>query len=174
MRNELPVRRIDLLSWQPYMKPTGKRLGELVLRTANVDKLTEFYRDVIGLEPYASFGSNRFFKVADDIEGHPQMLAIFEKAKEFSGPKEMDTEQASSATGTLHHFAFALQREDFDRETRRLQERGLDLQFEQYEVFGWRSIHFHDPDGNSVEFVCHDPTILDAEENKRVRHASGS
>lgn len=156
------------------MKPTGKRLGELVLRTANVDKLTEFYRDVIGLEPYASFGSNRFFKVADDIEGHPQMLAIFEKAKEFSGPKEMDTEQASSATGTLHHFAFALQREDFDRETRRLQERGLDLQFEQYEVFGWRSIHFHDPDGNSVEFVCHDPTILDAEENKRVRHASGS
>lgn len=153
------------------MKSTAKRLGEIVLRTSDVEALAEFYTNVIGLESYASFGTNRFLKVADELEGHPQMLAIFEKTKEFSGPQEIDPEQASSATGTLHHFAFALEREDFDREKERLQELGLKLQIEQYEVFGWRSIHFHDPDGNSVEFVCHDPAILDAEENQRVRHS---
>ena len=145
-----------------------------MLRTSNVDKLTEFYRDVIGLEPYASFGSNHFLKVADDYEGHPQMLAIFDKSKKFSGPRNIEPNNASSSTGTLHHFAFALERQDFDLETQRLQEHGLDLQFEQYEVFGWRSIHFHDPDGNSVEFVCYDSTILDLQENKRVRHTPGS
>ena len=150
------------------MKPLGKRLGELVLRTSNVEKLTEFYRDVIGLEPYASFGSNNFLKVADDFDGHPQMLAIFDKSKQFRGPQNVEPDNASSSTGTLHHFAFALERRDLDLETTRLQELGVDLQFDQYEVFGWRSIHFHDPDGNSVEFVCYDSTILDAAENARV------
>jgi len=56
------------------MTHSKKRLGELVLRTSNVDTLAEFYINVIGLELYASFKRNRFLKVADDFEGHPQLL----------------------------------------------------------------------------------------------------
>ena len=40
------------------MKTSQKRLGELVLRTSNVDTLADFYRDVIGLEPFARFGKD--------------------------------------------------------------------------------------------------------------------
>ena len=45
-------------------------MGELVLRTANVEPMTAFYRDVIGLEPFAKFRNANFLKVADDFEGH--------------------------------------------------------------------------------------------------------
>ncbi len=156
------------------MKSSSKRLGELVLRTSDVDTLTEFYRDVIGLEPFAGFGSNRFLKVADDFEGHPQLLAIFDKSKEYSGPNNIKPENADAGAGTLHHFAFAMEKEQFEQEKERLQELGLDIRFADYREFGWHSIHFHDPDGNSVEFVCYDSSILDFDGNKRVRHSSVS
>ena len=152
------------------MKKAEKRLGEIVLRTSNVDELTKFYCDVIGLERYASFGKNNFLKISDDFEGHPQMLAIFDKSKEFVGPQHIRKDDAIAGAGTLHHFAFALKKTDFDLEKERLLGLELQLQFEEYEQFGWRSIHLYDPDGNSVEFVCYDSTLLDATENARVRN----
>jgi catechol-2,3-dioxygenase len=59
------------------LKPR-KRIGEIALRSENAPALVEFYRDVIGLEPYASLGSATFLKVDEDFEGHPQILAIFQ------------------------------------------------------------------------------------------------
>ena len=79
-----------------------KRLGELVLRTSDVDVLTEFYISVIGLELYASFKKNRFLKVADDLEGHPQLLGIFDNSKEFQGPKKILKGKSESGLGTMH------------------------------------------------------------------------
>jgi len=46
---------------------------------------------------------------------------------------------------------------------------GIELKSEEYEVFGWHSIHFYDPDGNSVEFVCYNSKSLNIEKNKKVR-----
>ncbi len=146
-----------------------KRLGELVLRTSNVDVLAEFYINVIGLELYASFGDNRFLKVADDFEGHPQLLAIFDNTKSYSGPKNIEKGISENGKGTLHHFAFTLERDDFELEKIKLKELGIEFKSAVYEVFGWNSIHFHDPDGNSVEFVCYDPKSLHIEKNKMVR-----
>ena len=143
------------------MTTTPKRLGELVLRTSDVDTLATFYRDVIGLEPFASFGNNRFLKVADDFEGHPQLLAIFDQSKEYSGPHNLQPDKADAGAGTLHHFAFAMEKEHFDQEKERLEGLNLDTRIAEYGQFGWHSIHFHDPDGNSVEFVCYDPSVLD-------------
>ena len=143
------------------MKTAHKRLGELVLRTSDVNALTAFYRDIIGLEPFASFGNNRFLKVADDFEGHPQLLAIFDQSKEYSGPQNFQPDKADAGAGTLHHFAFAMEKEQFDQERERLHGLGLDIRIAEYGQFGWHSIHFHDPDGNSVEFVCYDPSVLD-------------
>lgn len=141
------------------MKPSPKRLGELVLRTSNVAELAKFYTEVIGLEPHASFGNNQFFKVAEDFEGHPQILAIFDKSKDFRGPNNIHLDTADAGSGPLHHFAFAMEKEDFTSEVSRLEGLGIDFEFEEYEQFGWRSIHFHDSDGNSVEFVCYDQSL---------------
>ena len=147
----------------------NKKLGELVLRTSDVDTLAEFYIDVIGLEPYACFKKNRFLKIADDIEGHPEILAIFDNDKDFAGPKIMKKGTPDSRLGTLHHFAFALEKEDFIVEKNRLKKIGIQLQEESYELFGWNFIHFHDPDGNAVEFVCYDEKDLNVEKNLAVK-----
>jgi catechol 2,3-dioxygenase-like lactoylglutathione lyase family enzyme len=125
-----------------------------------------------GLEPFASFGNNRFFKVADDFEGHPQLLSIFDKSKQYSGPQNIEPDSANAGAGTLHHFAFAMEKEQFAQEKERLQGIGLDIQFAGYKQLGWRSIHFHDPDGNSLEFVGYDSSIIDVDENKPVRHTN--
>ena len=146
-----------------------KRLGELVIRSANPEALVSFYQDVIGLEIYASFGRATFFKVDDDFEGHPQLLAIFDKSHTFSGPEKMQPAHADSGTGTLHHFAFVLELKEFISERERLQNLGVDLQFAEHATFGWRSIYMFDPDGNSVEFVCYDASVFDPEANKLVR-----
>ncbi len=148
-----------------------KRLGELVLRSANAQALVEFYRDVIGLEPYATLGSATFLKVDDETEGHPQLLAIFEKSHEFSGPKGIKPDEADARVGTLHHFAFVIELKDFVPERDRLQRAGVDLQFAEHTQFGWRSIYMYDPDGNSVELVCYDASILDTVANQRVRQS---
>jgi catechol-2,3-dioxygenase len=142
-----------------------KRLGELVLRSENKQALVEFYREVIGLEPFATVGTATFLKVDDDFEGHPQLLAIFQTSHTFSGPKDLQPELADASAGTLHHFAFALDKKDFVSERDRLMALGVQIQSAEHSRFGWRSIYMFDPDGNSVELVCYDSNILDSDSN---------
>jgi len=143
------------------MTTPKKRLGEMVLRSENPERLIDFYTNVINLEVYAAFGSVSFLKIDDDYEGHPQLLAIFQKNHTFSGPKDVNTETASSKVGTLHHFAFVIDQEGFESEKERLTGKGLDILFTNHTQFGWRSMYLFDPDGNSVEYVCYDQDVLD-------------
>jgi len=143
-----------------------KRLGELVVRSENPQRLVDFYRDTVGLEVFAKLGTATFLKVSDDLEGHPQLLAIFDKAHEFSAPKDFNADLAMASSGTLHHFAFALEHEDFAAEQKRLEAAGIKLQIAKHGRFGWRSLYFYDPDGNNVEFVCFDPELLETAENE--------
>lgn len=137
-----------------------KRLGEFVLRSEKPQALVAFYRDVIGLELFATVGSATFLKVADDLEGHPQLLAVFEKTHAFSGPENLNPSQANAGGGTLHHFAFALEKDYFRSEVERLQGLGAALRHAEHSRFGWRSVYLFDPDGNSVELVCYDPDLF--------------
>jgi catechol 2,3-dioxygenase-like lactoylglutathione lyase family enzyme len=143
------------------MTTPKKRLGELVLRSENAERLVDFYTNVINLEVYAAFGSVTFLKIDDDYEGHPQLLAIFQETHTFSGPKDLNTDTASSKLGTLHHFAFVIDQQGFELEKERLTGEGLDLWFTEHTQFGWRSMYLFDPDGNSVEYVCYDQAVLE-------------
>ena len=67
--------------------------------------------------------------------------------------------------GTLHHFAFLLEHEDFSAEQKRLEDAGIELQIAEHSRFGWRSLYFYDPDGNNVELVCFDPELMKVAEN---------
>ena len=73
---------------------------------------------------------------------------------------------ANTSAGSLHHFAFALERGDFESEQSRLKEIGIELQVAEHSRFGWRSLCFYDPDGNNVELVSFDPDLLEAAENQ--------
>ena len=119
-----------------------KRLGEIVIRSEKSEALVKFYRQIIGLELFASFGSATFLKVDDDLEGHPQLLAIFDKAHEYSGPRDMKAGKADSGSGTLHHFAFSLDPENFSAEMERLENLGLYLQVGEHPAL-WLAFPLH-------------------------------
>jgi catechol 2,3-dioxygenase-like lactoylglutathione lyase family enzyme len=140
------------------------RMLHTMIRVGDLDRSIDFYTNVINLEVYAAFGSVTFLKIDDDFEGHPQLLAIFQKNHTFSGPKDLNTDTASSKMGTLHHFAFVIDQGGFDIEKVRLASENVELWFTEHKQFGWRSMYLFDPDGNSVEYVCYDPAILEQAE----------
>jgi len=130
-----------------------KALGEIALRVNDLDVMQRFYQDIIGLELMRRFPAAAFFKIADGFGGHTQVLALFDRCNQsgYSG--------LSAAQTTVDHFAFAIAREDFESERTRLEALGCKLEFANHDWVHWRSLYVRDPEGNTVEFVCYDPTV---------------
>ena len=127
-------------------------LGELALRVNDLPKMKAFYRDVVGLEVFnEEFEESQtfvFLKIADAVEGHPQILGLFDRSVEVS----------QSAT-TIDHFAFLIDLADHEAEKTRLEAHGVSVATREFPRFQWRSLFFFDPEGNTVEFVAYDPSV---------------
>lgn len=139
------------------MKP--KRLGEVVIRTAQLEEMVSFYLDVVGLETYKKMPSAHFLKIADDLVGHPQVIAIFDQKIPSNGVGEPSFAGVDMRQSSLHHFAFALDKPDFYAEQERLEKSHQEFRTTTYPELLWRSLYLYDPDGNVVEFVCYDETL---------------
>jgi len=142
------------------MKP--KRLSEVVIRTVQLEKMISFYLDVIGLETYKKMSSAHFLKVSDDLEGHPQVIAIFDQKIPSNGVDEPSFAGIDVRQSSLHHFAFALEKPDFYAEQARLEKSNHEFRTTTYPDLLWRSLYLYDPDGNVVELVCYDETLKSA------------
>ena len=124
-------------------------LGELALRVNDLAAMKAFYRDVVGLEVFSDdLDELVFFKIGDLVSGHPQILALFDR----------DTE-AGQATTTLDHFAFVIDKADYESQRERLESLGVSVFAKTFPHFHWRSLFFTDPEGNTVELVCYDETV---------------
>ena len=129
--------------------PTIKALGELALRANDLEVMVAFYRDVVGLELYSDERPLLvFLRIADGVEGHPQIFGIFDRETEVG-----------QATTTLDHFAFSIDLSDYESEKARLEALGVPLATREFPIFHWRSLFFYDPEGNTVEFVAYDPSV---------------
>ncbi|WP_440990884.1 VOC family protein [Haloarchaeobius baliensis] len=130
-----------------------KELGELALRVNDLDEMTEFYRDVVGLSVLERFDESTFFELREGHGGHTQILALFDRSggDEYVPP--------APARTTVDHFAFTVDRADFEAERERLESLGVDLDFATHEWVSWRSLYFSDPEENRVEFVCYDESV---------------
>lgn len=130
-----------------------KHLGELVVRVDDLQKMREFYENVVGLELFCdeSDEGRIFFKAGDAVDGHPQLFAIFVRPR-----AEFDPERK-----ILDHFAFVIERDHYQSEFKRLESLGMSPFMRTFPKFGWRSFFFLDPEGNAVEFVCADPSVKD-------------
>jgi catechol 2,3-dioxygenase-like lactoylglutathione lyase family enzyme len=123
-------------------------LGEVALRVADLAAMRAFYRDVVGLEEWRQGEGFVFFKVAEGVDGHPQALVLFDRGRELR-----------PEASTLDHLAFVIGLGEYDGRRRQLEEHGLEPAAKEFPGFGWRALFVRDPDGNTVEFVCHDPSI---------------
>ncbi len=123
-------------------------LGEVALRVNDVPAMRAFYRDVVGLEVWRDDDDSVFFKVAEGVDGHPQVLVLFDRSVDV-GPE----------ASTLDHLAFVIDREDYDERRRQLEGLGLRVTPKEFPFFHWRALFTRDPEGNTVEFVCYDPQV---------------
>ncbi len=139
--------------------PKVKALGEIALRTENVDAMFEFYRDVVGLEVMAQAGktslSSRSLKVTAGTRRFWRCSPWIGKAM----PAGHSGQQVDVRHTTLHHLAFTIDLADYESERQRLEGLDQDVRVSDHAWVQWRSLYINDPDGNVVEFVCFDESI---------------
>lgn len=125
-----------------------KALGEVALRVNNLPEMKRFYQDVLGLEVLGESAAGALLKIADGYGGHTQVLGLFDRSLAV-GPERT----------TVDHIAFTIALSDYASETKRLEGLGLAVEVKEHEWVKWRSLYFHDPEGNEVELVCFDPSM---------------
>lgn len=136
-----------------------KAIGEIVLRVKNMKAMREFYENILGLELLGDFEKMIFFQIAPSYGGHTQVLALFDESlspnhssRRFTG---MDSQKTS-----LHHIAFTIDQADYRSEMDRLKQLGFEVETMDHEWVHWRSLYLPDPEGNLVELVCYDKSVL--------------
>ena len=127
-----------------------KGLAEIALRVNDLDKMTRFYEEVIGLEILERFDKTVFFRIAEGVEGHVQVLALFDRSgtKGYTG--------IDSKKSTIDHIAFGISKSDYESEMKRIEALGYEVRTAYHKWVKWRSLYVTDPEGNTVEMVCYD------------------
>ena len=137
-----------------------KALGEVVLRVRDLDAMQEFYEKVIGLELLErSENMMAFFRIAPDHEGHTPTLALFDQSDD-ADHRSRHYNGFDPDKSTLHHIAFTISVSDYEAEKERLINLGLDVETGEHPWVHYRSLYMTDPEGNVVEFVCYDASVL--------------
>lgn len=140
-----------------------RALGEIAIRCADLDDMAAFYRDIIGLEHLG--GDHRdgiiFFKIAEGFGGHTAILALFHYD---AGRRELHARSqeppATGAGSSLHHLALSLPFAEQEAVMRWFDRQGVDYRVQIFDWIGWRGIFTEDPEGNTVELVAYDPSLL--------------
>ena len=132
-----------------------KALGEIALRVTDLSTMVEYYQNVIGLVPMRIETNFAFFNIAQGHEGHTQVLALFDRSE------RADNTPPDGAKSTVDHIAFNISLTDFDSEKKRLESLGQSVTLANHLWVKWRSLYVVDPEGNTVEFVCHDESITE-------------
>ena len=142
-----------------YTSPI-KALGEVVLRVRDLDAMQEFYEKVVGLELVERYENMMaFFRIAPDYEGHTPSLALFDQSGE-ADHRSRHYDGFDPDKSTLHHIAFTISASDYEAEKQRLQNLGWDVETGEHPWVHYRSLYITDPEGNVVEFVCYDASVL--------------
>ncbi|WP_224824559.1 VOC family protein [Cognatishimia sp. MH4019] len=142
---------------------TVKALGEIAIRCADLAKMTGFYRHVVGLEVLQDFSDTGivFFKIADGYGGHTSVLALFGPG---AGRPDLHAQSEDTpetgARSSLHHIALTVDFGAQDELMAWLEGQGVPYRTQVFDWIGWRGVFIEDPEGNTVEFVAADKSLL--------------
>lgn len=134
-----------------------KGLGEIILRVNNMGLMKTFYQETIGLKLIKESENYTFFKIASGFGGHYQTLALFGKNNKTHFGENM--EEIDSKKSTLHHFAFEIDKSDYEKILTFCISEKMEYKTDVFEWVNWKSIYVKDPESNIIEFVCFDANI---------------
>lgn len=143
--------------------PTGMVAGlaEVVLRVRDLDRMQAFYGGTLGLPLWRRFGDDMvFFKLDASAGGRQQAITLLVERWPSNVAGHGWAGLDPSRT-TIHHFALALDLEALRRATALLRQAGVAATERTFPWVGWRSLMLQDPEGNVVELVADDPSVLD-------------
>jgi catechol 2,3-dioxygenase-like lactoylglutathione lyase family enzyme len=129
------------------MTPSG--ILETVLYASDLDAIEEFYRRVLGLEPYAkSAGRQVFYRCGD------QMLLVFNpEATEVPNAPDAKLPVPPHGTRGEGHACFRASAAEIAAWRVHLEKLGIAIEADFEWPDGGRSIYFRDPAGNCLEFA---------------------
>ncbi len=124
-------------------------LAEIVLSVHDLDTSLRFYRDTLGLTLVSAPDFRPvFLRAGDPAVTVPQLVVLVPLPP---GTPSFPTDKPSRP---LHHLAFELAPDDFDRMRDHLAARGHAIRTGQHPVIPSRTMYVDDPDGNEVEFIA--------------------
>ncbi len=142
-----------------------RALGEIAIRCADMGAMVEFYENVIGLERLTGDHNSAitFFRIAEGFGGHTQVLALFHHtvAPRPGLHPSGASRPATGAGSSLHHIALSLPFEEQQAVMRWYDKISQPYRVEHFGWIGWRGIFTEDPEGNTVELVAYDRSMLD-------------
>lgn len=113
-------------------------LDHVAIKVADMERSITWYQQVLGLQALKleAWGDVPVFMLAGKTG-----VAIF--PAKGNKKKEPDI--------LIHHFAFNVDRENFEKAKQRYEALGIDYEFQDHHYF--HSIYTHDPDGHRVELT---------------------
>ena len=139
------------------------QLGEIAIRCSDMDAMFEFYRDVVGLEVLRDTreAGIAFFRICAGFGGHTTILALFHPAAGRANlhPHGSDAPE-TGASSSLHHLALTVAYDEQEAIKKWLEDQQVDYQVQVFDWIGWQGIFITDPEGNTVEFVAAEKSLL--------------
>jgi catechol 2,3-dioxygenase-like lactoylglutathione lyase family enzyme len=128
------------------MKPAG--ILETVLYAGDLDAAEAFYRDVLGLKPFASVsGRHLFYRCGE------QVLLIFKPEATRVPPAAGALPVPPHGAAGPGHVCFRATAAELDAWVRRLAAKAVAIEADFEWPRGGRSIYFRDPAGNCLEIA---------------------
>lgn len=147
----------------PPGRPTIRAIAEVVLNVRDIAAMTRFYGQVLGFAEFSRSPEDnptivflRLGELAPPFgDYHPQCLVLIDPARHAYAAGKFDT--PSARTSTLNHLAFQIPDDAYDAELDRLASLGLSPTTAEFPALRSKAIFFRDPEGNTLELICHDP-----------------
>ncbi|MBL8819632.1 MAG: VOC family protein [Planctomyces sp.] len=145
-------------------------VSEIVLSVADLPMVRDFYIRVMGFplhsevsmeeavadpdgDPTIAFLIIRETDTPLGRGGHPQFLALVDYRRHVYARRRFVGHDVTQST--LNHLAFEIPPESFEDHAKRLCELGIELSFSDFPAMNARAMFFKDPEGNTLELICH-------------------
>ena len=162
--------------------PVITGVAEIVLSVRDLASMRQFYQEVLGFEllseachetgltpdpsgePTIAFLTIKELDTPLGHHGHPQLLALIDYRRHVFARDRFDG--LEPRTSTLNHLAFEIPPDRYEVELERLLALGLEPQPTRLPNMCARALFFHDPEGNLLELICHEPKAVNSRPSK--------
>ena len=146
-------------------KPARKTIAEIVINVDDIGRARAFYETVLDVKLHSQFPAEDptiVFLTLAELDsplgrgGHPQLLALIDPHRH--PPARRRFRGLDVTVSSLNHLAFEIEPDAYEAEKQRLAALGLTIVEELFPHVRAKALFFQDPEGNTLEFICHDGT----------------